>query len=71
MSALVSTFEMLKSAYPYRLAEDSTGANPYNRVTDYAAAGRTHTVFNSGSPAAGLTEMIRYDGQQYYLDNGS
>ncbi len=70
-NALVAAFEKLKSAYPYRLAEDSTGANPYSRVTDYAAADRTHTVFNSGSPAAGLTEMIRDGGQQYYLENGS
>ncbi len=68
---LVAAFEKLKSAYPFRLAEDSTGANPYSRVTDYAAADRTHTVFNSGSPSAGLTEMIRYGGQQYFLYNGS
>jgi len=67
--ALVAAFEKLKTAYPFRLAEDSSGVNNGSRVTDYAAADRTHTVITSGNPN-GVTETIRYGAQLYFLYNG-
>jgi hypothetical protein len=69
---LIAAFQKLNTAYPFRLTELTTmGGSPLDRMTDFAAADRTHTTFNSGSPVANLEEVIRVGGTTYWKINGT
>jgi len=67
--ALVKAFERLQTAFPYRLAENTTVGGAFDRVTDFASADRWHTTW-SPPLGPGVTEAIGIGKQTYWLVKG-
>jgi hypothetical protein len=67
---VVSAFEKLNSAYPFRLTEDTILAGQtLNRIADLQAADISHVTLNNGT-AGGVSETIRIGDQLYWKQNG-
>jgi hypothetical protein len=67
---VVSAFEKLNSAYPFRLTEDTILAGQtLNRIADLQAADISHVTIDNGT-AGGVSETIRIGDQLYWKQNG-